>query len=221
MSGQRLWVAIQCLSRVDGWPFCHVQSQHTFALVLYTLMWRVTPPLCCAGAHRAGHCSMARGHHECSLDMVARRPLWKAGLNDRRRFHTFDGVLAFHVRSRHTIQLVTHSSSTWHATPESRLLCGVQGHIALDTAVWPEGTTGFSLDTLARLPLWKAGLDYRHGTGHGVGAALNVHEGPQVCLTHLLGVPIGCPLWPWQAPCAAACCACAWQEVILLLVRTQ
>ena len=56
----------------------------------------------------------------------------------------------------------------------------LQGHIALDTAIFPEGTTGFSLDTLARLPLWKAGLDYRHGTGHGVGAALNVHEGPQV-----------------------------------------
>jgi Xaa-Pro aminopeptidase len=55
----------------------------------------------------------------------------------------------------------------------------MQGHIALDTAVWPEGTTGFSLDTLARMHLWRAGLDYRHGTGHGVGAALNVHEGPQ------------------------------------------
>ena len=54
-----------------------------------------------------------------------------------------------------------------------------QGHIGLDTAVWPEGVTGFSLDTFARAPLWRAGLDYRHGTGHGVGAALNVHEGPQ------------------------------------------
>jgi Xaa-Pro aminopeptidase len=55
----------------------------------------------------------------------------------------------------------------------------LQGHIALDTAVWPEGVTGHSLDTLARAALWRAGLDYRHGTGHGVGAALNVHEGPQ------------------------------------------
>lgn len=55
----------------------------------------------------------------------------------------------------------------------------LQGHIALDSAVFPEGTPGLSLDTLARLPLWTDGLNYRHGTGHGVGAALNVHEGPQ------------------------------------------
>jgi Xaa-Pro aminopeptidase len=39
------------------------------------------------------------------------------------------------------------------------------------------GTSGFVLDALARTPLWKAGLDYRHGTGHGVGHFLNVHEG--------------------------------------------
>ena len=55
----------------------------------------------------------------------------------------------------------------------------LQGHIALDTAVFPEGTPGLALDTLARAPLWSIGLNYRHGTGHGVGAALNVHEGPQ------------------------------------------
>jgi len=55
----------------------------------------------------------------------------------------------------------------------------LKGHIALATAVFPEGTTGGKLDTLARLPLWNYGLDYRHGTGHGVGAFLNVHEGPQ------------------------------------------
>ena len=55
----------------------------------------------------------------------------------------------------------------------------LQGHIALDMAVYPEGTPGCALDTLARMPLWKKGLNYRHGTGHGVGAALNVHEGPQ------------------------------------------
>ena len=54
----------------------------------------------------------------------------------------------------------------------------LQGHIALDTAVFPEGTPGFVLDAFARRALWAAGLDYRHGTGHGVGAALNVHEGP-------------------------------------------
>ncbi|XP_078429989.1 metallopeptidase M24 family protein isoform X2 [Wolffia australiana] len=55
----------------------------------------------------------------------------------------------------------------------------LQGHIAIDQAVFPENTPGFVLDALARVPLWRIGLDYRHGTGHGVGAALNVHEGPQ------------------------------------------
>ncbi|PXF45313.1 putative Xaa-Pro aminopeptidase P [Gracilariopsis chorda] len=54
----------------------------------------------------------------------------------------------------------------------------LQGHIGIDTAVYPEDTTGFMLDALARVPLWSIGLDYRHGTGHGVGACLNVHEGP-------------------------------------------
>ncbi|KAG9440931.1 hypothetical protein H6P81_021096 [Aristolochia fimbriata] len=56
----------------------------------------------------------------------------------------------------------------------------LKGHIALDAAVFPSGTTGYSLDTLARVPLWKDGLDYRHGTGHGIGSYLNVHEGPQL-----------------------------------------
>ena len=55
----------------------------------------------------------------------------------------------------------------------------LKGHIALATARFPAGTTGAQLDTLARAPLWAAGLDYDHGTGHGVGAYLSVHEGPQ------------------------------------------
>ncbi len=55
----------------------------------------------------------------------------------------------------------------------------LKGHIALDQAVFPVGTTGGQLDVLARLPLWQAGLDYAHGTGHGVGSFLSVHEGPQ------------------------------------------
>jgi len=54
----------------------------------------------------------------------------------------------------------------------------LQGHIGLATAIFPPGTTGVHLDTLARLSLWRAGLEYRHGTGHGVGSYLNVHEGP-------------------------------------------
>jgi len=55
----------------------------------------------------------------------------------------------------------------------------LQGHIALATAVFPEGTNGGQLDSFARRPLWEAGLDFAHGTGHGVGAYLAVHEGPQ------------------------------------------
>ncbi|MCM1292246.1 MAG: aminopeptidase P family protein [Bacteroides sp.] len=55
----------------------------------------------------------------------------------------------------------------------------MKGHIALATAVFPEGTRGAQLDALARINLWKEGLSYLHGTGHGVGHFLNVHEGPQ------------------------------------------
>lgn len=55
----------------------------------------------------------------------------------------------------------------------------LKGHIALAEAVFPEGTVGGQLDVLARQFLWAAGLDYAHGTGHGVGAFLSVHEGPQ------------------------------------------
>jgi len=55
----------------------------------------------------------------------------------------------------------------------------LQGHIALATIRFPEGTTGPALDGFARAPLWATGLDYDHGTGHGVGVFLGVHEGPQ------------------------------------------
>jgi Xaa-Pro aminopeptidase len=55
----------------------------------------------------------------------------------------------------------------------------LKGHIALATVKFPEGTTGAALDAFARKPLWDAGLDYDHGTGHGVGSYLSVHEGPQ------------------------------------------
>ncbi|MEO7654276.1 MAG: aminopeptidase P family protein [Sphingomicrobium sp.] len=55
----------------------------------------------------------------------------------------------------------------------------LQGHIAIATAVFPKGTRGSQLDSFARRPLWEAGLDYAHGTGHGVGSFLSVHEGPQ------------------------------------------
>ena len=55
----------------------------------------------------------------------------------------------------------------------------LQGHIALDQAVFTKGTTGGQLDILARQYLWADGVDYGHGTGHGVGSYLSVHEGPQ------------------------------------------
>ncbi|QDP19757.1 aminopeptidase P family protein [Sphingomonas xanthus] len=55
----------------------------------------------------------------------------------------------------------------------------LQGHIAIATAIFPKGTRGSQLDSFARRPLWEAGCDYAHGTGHGVGAFLAVHEGPQ------------------------------------------
>lgn len=62
----------------------------------------------------------------------------------------------------------------------------MKGHIAIATAVFPEGTRGDQLDALARMPLWQHGLSYLHGTGHGVGHFLNVHEGPQsIRLNHV------------------------------------
>jgi len=77
----------------------------------------------------------------------------------------------------------TDVTRTWHfgeGTDEfkdvyTRVL---KGNIGMDTMTWPENTPGFVLDVFARKWLWEAGKDYGHGTGHGVGAALNVHEGP-------------------------------------------
>ena len=54
----------------------------------------------------------------------------------------------------------------------------LKGHIAIATAVFPENTSGAQLDPFARIALWQAGLDFDHGTGHGVGSYLSVHEGP-------------------------------------------
>ena len=55
----------------------------------------------------------------------------------------------------------------------------LRGHIAISAARFPPGVSGMAIDALARAPLWEAGLDYDHGTGHGVGSYLGVHEGPQ------------------------------------------
>ena len=76
---------------------------------------------------------------------------------------------------------VTRVLPVGEPTPEmrDRFTRVLKGHIALATAVFPAGTNGGQLDGFARRPLWEVGLDYAHGTGHGVGAYLAVHEGPQ------------------------------------------
>lgn len=64
------------------------------------------------------------------------------------------------------------------ATLRARYTAVLRGHVALGTLRFPEGVAGPHLDALARRPLWDAGLDYDHGTGHGIGSFLSVHEGP-------------------------------------------
>ncbi|WP_194745629.1 aminopeptidase P family protein [Thermaurantiacus tibetensis] len=72
----------------------------------------------------------------------------------------------------------------------------LKGHIALATARFPKGTRGGQLDILARQHLWAAGLDYAHGTGHGVGSYLSVHEGPQRIAASASAPGIDEPLLP-------------------------
>lgn len=76
---------------------------------------------------------------------------------------------------------ITRTISLGNTTPQQRrdFTLVMKGHIALGTAVFPADTRGAQLDALARQFLWKEGLSYLHGTGHGVGHFLNVHEGPQ------------------------------------------
>lgn len=75
---------------------------------------------------------------------------------------------------------VTRTVAIGRPTPEmkDRFTRVLKGHIALSRVRFPAGTTGSALDALARMSLWDAGLDYDHGTGHGVGSYLGVHEGP-------------------------------------------
>jgi Xaa-Pro aminopeptidase len=72
----------------------------------------------------------------------------------------------------------TLAIGTPDAAMRDRFTRVLKGHIALARAVFPDGTTGAQLDTLARQHLWTVGCDYDHGTGHGVGSYLSVHEGP-------------------------------------------
>ncbi|BBO03673.1 MULTISPECIES: aminopeptidase P family protein [Bradyrhizobium] len=75
---------------------------------------------------------------------------------------------------------VTRTMAVGEPTAEmrDRFTRVLRGHIAIARAVFPDGTTGAQLDTLARQYLWAAGVDFEHGTGHGVGSYLSVHEGP-------------------------------------------
>jgi Xaa-Pro aminopeptidase len=75
---------------------------------------------------------------------------------------------------------VTRTMAVGEPTAEmrDRFTRVLRGHIAIARAIFPDGTTGAQLDTLARQYLWSAGLDFEHGTGHGVGSYLSVHEGP-------------------------------------------
>ena len=76
---------------------------------------------------------------------------------------------------------ITRTVAIGSVTPEmrDRFTRVLKGHIAIAVARFPAGTTGAQLDSLARTALWQAGLDYDHGTGHGVGSFLSVHEGPE------------------------------------------
>jgi len=75
---------------------------------------------------------------------------------------------------------ITRTVMVGDASPEmrDRFTRVLKGHIAIARAVFPDGTSGSQLDSFARTHLWAAGLDFDHGTGHGVGSYLSVHEGP-------------------------------------------
>ncbi len=78
-----------------------------------------------------------------------------------------------------TVHIRTFDGAPASAEVRDRFTRVLKGHIAVARAVFPCGVNGGQLDTLARAALWQAGLDYDHGTGHGVGSFLGVHEGPQ------------------------------------------
>ncbi|UJF21578.1 aminopeptidase P family protein [Shewanella sp. OMA3-2] len=87
---------------------------------------------------------------------------------------------------------VTRTIAIGKVTDEQRKMVTLvlKGHIALDTARFPKGTSGVQLDAFARQYLWQHGFDYDHGTGHGVGHFLSVHEGPQRIGKNVNGVAL-------------------------------
>jgi len=87
---------------------------------------------------------------------------------------------------------ITRTVALGAPTPEEKrdFTLVIKGHIALGSAVFPAGTRGSQLDALARQFLWREGMGYLHGTGHGVGHFLNVHEGPQSIRLNYVDVPL-------------------------------
>ncbi|MGZ9899216.1 aminopeptidase P family protein [Shewanella gaetbuli] len=87
---------------------------------------------------------------------------------------------------------VTRTIAIGEVTDEQKKMVTLvlKGHIALDLARFPKGTSGQQLDALARQYLWQHGFDYDHGTGHGVGHFLSVHEGPQRIGKNVNNVPL-------------------------------
>lgn len=87
---------------------------------------------------------------------------------------------------------VTRTIAIGEVTDEHKKMVTLvlKGHISLDQARFPKGTTGQQLDALARMYLWQHGFDYDHGTGHGVGHFLSVHEGPQRIAKNANAVPL-------------------------------
>ncbi len=87
---------------------------------------------------------------------------------------------------------ITRTLTFGTPTPEQKqaYTLVLKGHIRLATAIFPKGTTGHQLDALARTDLWQLGLDYAHGTGHGVGSFLSVHEGPASISPRANNIPL-------------------------------
>ena len=159
-----------------------------------TLMKAVKNPVELAGARAA---------HERDGAAMTRFLAWFAGQALSGRLTEIDAVKAFpHYRvseaSNRKIERgiflidsgaqyedgttdITRTIAVGRPTPlmRDRFTRVLKGHIAVARAVFPPGTTGAQIDALARMALWRSGLDFDHGTGHGVGSYLSVHEGPQ------------------------------------------
>lgn len=107
-----------------------------------------------------------------------------------------DGPLYMIDSGAHYLDGTTDITRTWLVGPgltsEMRRMYTLvlKSHIALASLVFPKGTCGMQIDAIARRPLWNIGCDFAHGTGHGVGHLLSVHEGPQQISSHRSTIPL-------------------------------